>query len=229
MNRTQAYYNAYKGHREALRAAWTAYNNGVAALEQYKGSAGYADDVKALAVKRDDAVKAARAKYAKDFDGVLAGMRLSMDYMPMPTVTDEQMNALAVLKMRSKVTRGELEQAARAVADNPVALGVVYEVAESNGYHGLRGVVGGESIDSARRCIDSLEQAARELVALDKVDARKERGIQAMRDVRDTGSGLRSLRGYRVDCDIDNVTEAMAKFGSVRDLNSFETFVNREL
>lgn len=229
MNRTQAYFDAYRNHRNELRGAWAAYNKELTALEPYRGSAGYTGDVERLTKQRDEQVAQINTKYAKEFDGVLAGMRLSMDYMPMPTVTDEQMNALAVLKMRSKVTRGELEQAARAVADNPVALGVVYEVAENNGYHGLRGVVGGESIDSARRCIDSLEQAARELVALDKVDARKERGIQAMRDVRDTGSGIRSLRGYRVDCDIDNVTEAMAKFGSVRDLNSFETFVNREL
>lgn len=229
MDRIMAYFDAYKGHRAALRAAWADYNNGVAALEQYKGSAGYADNVKALAAKRDEAIQAARAKYAKDFDGTLAGMRLSMDYMPMPTVTDEQMNALAVLKMRSKVTQGELEQAARAVADNPVALGVVYEVAENNGYHGLRGVVGGESIDSARRCIDSLERTARELMALDRVDARKERGIQAMRNLHGGGSGINALRGFRVDCDIDNEAEAMAKFGSVRDVKSFASFVNREL
>lgn len=160
--------------------------------------------------------------------GIIAGMRLSLDMMPMPVVTDEQMNALAVLKMRSKVTQAELTQAARAVADNPVALGVVYEVAEQNGFSNLRGVIGGESIDSARKCVEKLTASARELLALNKADARKERGINAMRDINNGGSGIPALRGFSVDRDVSDVNEAMYVFGGVGDVGSFAEFVNRQ-
>lgn len=227
MDRLNAFFKTYSDHRAALRAAWAAYNKGVEALEPYKGSAGYADDLQALAVKRDAAVAAARATAAKDFDGILAGMRVSMDFMPLPEVTDQQMNALAVLKMRDKVTRDELTQAARAVADNPLALGVVYEAAEKAGYHSLRGVIGGESIDSARHCIETLTASARALCALDKVDAMRERGSKAMRDVHATGVGVHALRGNHVDKDFDNMPAAMAYFGDVGDVKSFSQFVNR--
>lgn len=229
MNRIQDYYNAYCGHRAALRAAWDAYNKGVQALEPYKGSAGYSDSVNQLRDKREAAITAARVKYANEFNSAVSGMRASIDGIVMPAVTDEQMNVLAVLKMRNKVTRDEVKQAARAVADNPVALGVVYEVAETNGFHSLRGVIGGESADSARRCIDKLAASARELIALDKVDARKERGINAMREISQGGSGVNALRGYRVDADIDSAGEAMHFFGDVEDITSFSGFVNRRL
>lgn len=229
MDRVGEYFKTYANHRAALRAAWSAYNDGMETIKAYKGSAGYDDRAKELAATRDAAVAAARATAAKDFDGILAGMRCSLDFMPMPVVTDEQMNALAVLKMRDKVTRGELEQAARAVADNPVALGVVYEVAEKNNYHNLRGVVGGESIDSTRRCIESLASSARALCALDKVDAMRERAERAMRSVHETGTGVNELRGNHVDRDLDNPQAAARFFGGVGDVSSFSEFVNREL
>lgn len=229
MNRTQAYFDAYRNHRNELRGAWAAYDKELTALEPYRGSAGYTGDVERLTKQRDEQVAQINTKYAKEFDGILAGMRLSVDMMPLPVTTDEQMNALAVLKMREKVTREELRQAARAVQGNALALGVVHEVAAKNGYRAVMNEFGGESVDSTKRCIDTLTKSARELVRLTKVDARVERGIAAMKAHGLNGSGVNELRGYRVDTDIDTVGELLGRFGNVHDIDGFSEMVNREL
>lgn len=228
IDRVSMYYKAYSAHRSALRAAWAAYDKGIAGLREYRGSSGYSDDVKRLADIRDEAVKAARSAAAKDFDGILAGMRLSVDNLPLPETSEAQMNALALLKMREKPTRDELIQAARAVSDNPLTLGVVHEVAEKAGFRGLSGIIGGESIDSTRACIDRLSRAAREICALDKVDAMRERGIRAQRAVHETGSGIKELRGNVVDKDFNDAASAVKYFGGVGDVRSFSNFVNTE-
>ena len=234
-DRTKAYFEAYKSHRAALAAICESYDKAMAALEKYKGSAGYTKDKKALEKTRDDAIAALTAEYSAKFTEIINGMIRSVDMVKLKAPTPEMLAILQTLKMRDKVEASELRQAARALRDNPLALAALDEIAEKSraaGVHGIEGGYrrdyGGETTTTVSESLKRLRDSAGRMLALRRPNSRIEMTSAAMRELRENGTTAKAMRAFLVDRDFDNENDAVSYFGGVRDIESFKSFVNND-
>ena len=227
-DRTKAYFDAYKGHRAALTAICETFDKAMKSIEQYKGSSGYTKEKKTLEATRDNAIKALNAEYSAKFSEIISGMRASVDMVKVKAPTADMLAILQALRMRKKVSKSELLQAARTLRDNPLALGALEEIANENNVGGILANFGGESTESVNAHIQSLQDMASRMMALKRPNSRREMAIAAGQANRDGNHGVSELRGFLVDRDFDAEDEAIRYFGGVNDLNRFRDFVNND-
>lgn len=234
-DRTKAYFDAYKGHRAALTAICETFDKAIKAIEPYKGSAGYTKDKKALEKTRDDAIKALTDEYSVKFTEIINGMIRSVDMVQLKAPTPDMLAILQTLKMRDKVEAGELNQAARALRDNPLALAALDEIADKYRAAGVPGIdagyrraYGGETTTTVSASIKRLKESASRMLALRRPNSRIAMTTAAMRELRDEGTTAKSMRAFLADRDFDNENEAVNYFGGVHDIESFKSFVNND-
>ena len=221
-NRTEHYYNAVQSYREGLRAIWADYDKAMQRIEAYKGSTGHDKEAKELENKRKEATAALQSEYRGKFDNILQGMRQSATTRPMVAPTQEQLALLQALKMRDKLTREELEQAARTLKDSPVSLSVLDEIATKNELLGLH--FGAESTSGILAAIDGLAESAKRICALDKCDSKAE--MVARKSIYSPDYDSNALYSFRVDTDFSNEAEALEFLGGIRNMQSFRDAVN---
>lgn len=104
--------------------------------EQYKGSSGYDAELKAAAEKREKAVNDARKAASAEIDSCLKLMRENIGKMPITPPTQEMVNVLQVLGMKSKITKQELDRAAQTMKGNALALSALNSIADQHFYYG---------------------------------------------------------------------------------------------
>ena len=109
------------------------YEKAFQALERFKGSQGYEDDVKSLQEKRDGELTALIEEYRPGFNTVFGGMMDAIGRRSVSAPTTDQVNLLNILKLKKKVTLEECQRIAEAVKDNPIAVSVVTEIAHDHG------------------------------------------------------------------------------------------------
>ena len=227
-DRTKAYFDAYKGHRAGLAAICETFDKAMKAIEPYKGSEGYIKDKKMLEKTRDDAIKTLNAQYGAKFDEIISGMAASVDMVKVKAPTADMLAILQALKMRKKVSKSELLQAARALRDNPLALGALDEIAKENTTGGILADFGGESTGSVNEHIQSLKNMAERMMGLRRPNSRRDMGSEAMREIAQGGAGINPMKSFIVDRDFESEDEAISYFGGVNDLSSFKSFVNND-
>ena len=221
-NRTEHYYNAVTEYRAALRAIWAKYDTAMQRIEAYKGSKGYDKDAAAIEKERKEATAALQSEYRDRFNNILEGMRQSATTRPMVAPTQEQLALLQALKMRDKVSRDELEQAAITLKESPVSLSVLAEIAEKNEVRGLH--FNGESTSSILEAVDGLAESAKRLCKLDKCDSKGEQAARA--SIYNPEHTTDALYSFRVDTDFDNEAACIEFMGGVRNMQSFRDAVN---
>lgn len=222
-NRTEHYYNACREYRAALREIWASYDKEMQRIEQYRGSKGYEKEAAELESKRKEAVSALQAEYRGRFNNILEGMRQSATSRPMTAPTQEELALLQALKMREKVSRDELEQAARTLKDSPVSLSVLNEIAAKSEVLGVHFT--NESTSSILEAVDGLAESAKRLCALDKCDSKQEQAARASKYSPDF-KGVDAFYSFRVDTDFDNEAACIEFMGGVRNMQSFRDAVN---
>ena len=220
--RTRNYFETVKSYREKLAAIWAEYEAGMQKIEAYKGSSGYEKDAGELESTRLEAIKATQKEYTTRFRGITNGMRMSAKSRSMETPTTEQLNLLTALKMRDNISRDELEQAGRTLKDSPVCLSVLDEIAAKMDLHTLH--FSAESTSSIMKHIDTLEESARRICALDKPNSRAEQAARA--SIYNPEWTANAFYSFRVDKDVDTEAEAMTTFGGVDDFGTFAQAVN---
>ena len=222
MSRTKTYFDTVSSFRESLRKINYDYEAGLSGIEKYKGSAAYTEELKKIDGKRREDVKQAQETAAQAFSKVLSEMREAATSRPMTAPTPETLGILQVLKMRSKISAEELQQAARSVGECPLALSVIDELARDHGHMGLH--FGQESTDSILKHIDSLSANARKIVRMEAVDRKKE----AVEASRPYSVNYRSdaLELFAVDRDFKSEQDALAWLGGVVDYDTFSKAVN---
>lgn len=109
------------------------YEKAFQALERFKGSQGYEDDVKSLQEKRDGELTALIKEYRPGFHTVFGGMMDAIGRRTVSAPTTDQVNLLNILKLKKKVTLEECQRIAESVKDNPIAVSVVTEIAHDHG------------------------------------------------------------------------------------------------
>ena len=102
-------------------------------LERFKGSEGYREERKKLTDKYESDISALIDEYRSGFRVIVGGMMDAIGRRSISAPTNEQINLLSVLKMKKKVTLEECERVAEAVKDNPIAVGVLSEIAHDHG------------------------------------------------------------------------------------------------
>lgn len=220
--RTRHFYEAACGYRKGLREAWSKYNEGMAKLEKFKGSAGYDEGAKRLENERKEAVKKLQAEYSHSFDSIIDGMRESAKNRPMTAPTVEELNLLTALKMREEITADELSAAAITLQNSPVALSVLDEIAKKQDIHGFH--CGVESTASILAKIDSLQEAAKRIVTLEKPDSRREQIARA--NIHNPEYSIDALYSFQYDRDFLSTNDCMAYCAGVENFESFSEAVN---
>lgn len=220
--RTKHYFDAVCGYRRGLREVWSKYNEAMAKLEKFKGSAGYDEDAKRLEDARKEAVRGLQAEYAHKFDVIIDGMRESAKNRPMTAPTAEELNLLTALKMREQITSDELSAAAITLQNSPVALSILDEIAKKQDIHGFH--CGTESTASILAKIDSLREAAKRIVTLEKPDSRRE--MVAKANIHNPDYTHDALYSFQYDRDFISANDCMAYCGGVNDMDSFSEAVN---
>lgn len=223
MTRCELYYAYVGDFRRELRAIWAEYESRMQALEKFKGSSGFEIERREAEEKRDLEIKNLQESYRKTFGGLIQRMRESAQNVSMLPPSQEQLAILSALKMRSKLSRDEIEQAARSLRGCPVALSVLDELAEANEIHGGYSAMSTKAILG---CIDSLAQSANRLCKLDKPDSRAEMIERASPySPNYQGLGVDSLYSFRVDYDPPTLQNCLTNFGDVP-AGSLEEFQN---
>lgn len=111
------------------------YEHGVETVEKFRGSRGFDEELKRLQEKRDADLTELQEKYRSSFWTIFGGMMDAIGRRSMTAPTNAQLNLLQTLKLKKKVTLEECQRIAEAVKDNPLALGVVTEIARDNNLH----------------------------------------------------------------------------------------------
>ena len=222
MSRTKSYYEAVASFRESLRRIETEHRAGLSRIEKYKGSAAYTEELSMLETKRKDAIKQAQETASRTFSKVLTEMREAATSRPMTAPTPEILSVLQVLKMRSKISADELQQAARTVGECPLALSVLDELAQDHGHMGLH--FGKESTDSILQHIDTLSRNAKKIISMEAVD-RKREAVEASRPYSPNYDPA-ALELISVDRDFNSEQDALAWLGGVVDYDTFSKAVN---
>lgn len=130
---TEAFYQKTKKYQDERRKIVLEYENQVKALERFKGSAGYQEDLQKLKEDHEAKLKQLRTESEGGLHVILGEMMDAIGRRSIEAPTADQLNLLTVLKMKNHVTDEDLERVARAVKDNPIALDVVKEIARDKG------------------------------------------------------------------------------------------------
>ncbi len=222
-DRTNQYHQTAKEYRSGLKALWETFNKKLAGLERYKGSIGYTDEVKKAEAERDTEIKALQADSFGRFNSIIKGMRESAKSRALIPPTQEQLSVLQVLKMREKISRDELEQAARTLKGNAAALSVLEEIALKQDIHGTGFEM--ESTSAIIKHIDSLEDSAKRLCKLNKPDSKQE--MIQRRDIHSPEWQTDALYSYRTDREFVSEADTISFMGNVNNLSEFQNAVNQ--
>lgn len=166
MKLSEQFHQTVQQYHTQLREITRQYENEMQGLQRFAGSAGYEEDVKSAQGERDKATAALRQEYGPRFDAILNSMAEAAKAQPMTAPTQEQLATLEVLKMRERLSRDELQKAMNTMADCPVALGVLRELAQKHEIMGMGVTVAGAMMDTdgALRAIDTMRRSCGKLL-----------------------------------------------------------------
>ena len=226
-NRTTWYFNDWCKYRNGLREIWKKYDQEAAQLEPHKGSRYYAESMEKLEKERQEAIQALRVEFRREFSVTIEGMRNSVLSRPAVPPSADQVAILSVLKMREKVSQEELEQAARALADNDLALATLEDISSSKG---VKLCLPTTKTALVLRHIDDLADSANRLLALEKADSRRAMMDAAHRDRWTKGvADPDAFYSYMQDEDVASENAVLSRFGFIKqeDIPAFQAAVNR--
>ncbi|RKM60498.1 hypothetical protein D6855_07215 [Butyrivibrio sp. CB08] len=224
MNRTKQFYDLTMKYRKGLNEINDKYDAELAKIDKYRGSAGYDKDRDSIEHRRKDAIAAFQNERLTAFLTIIDEMRKTAKSRTMTAPTSEELALLQALKMRDNIGKDELEQASRTLRNCPVGLSILDEIAKKNDVMGVR--FGAESTDSILNHINSLEESAKRLCALDRCDSRQEMLLR--RNIHGADYDPQALYSFAVDRDFISENDALTFMGGVTDLDSFRDAVNTE-
>lgn len=130
---TELYYTKMKAFQDKRVELTEAHDKKVTALERFKGSKGYDEEMKKENERFEAEMTALRDEYRPGLQTVFGGMMDAIGRRSVSAPTSDQVNLLNVLKMKKKVTLEECQRTAEAVKNNPIAVSVVTEIAHDHG------------------------------------------------------------------------------------------------
>lgn len=172
MTNTERYYNSILSFRKDLRELNDRYRPEYERLERFKDSAQYQNSKKIVDDRRERDLAALRHEYGDRLRSAVDAMERAYLQKPASAPTQEQLVILQALKLRDKVSRDKLRQAAVSMSGCPMAERALEEIARKNGvYLGLEQELSG---DTVRQNLSTLRRMSEAFVAhLDEPDSKK--------------------------------------------------------
>lgn len=130
---TELFYTKMKQFQDRRLDMTEEHDKAVKALERWKGSKGYEEELKKINDKFEADLTALRGEYRPSFRIILGGMTDAIGRRSISAPTTDQVNLLNLLKLKKKVTLEECQRIAESVKDNPIAVSVVTEIAHDHG------------------------------------------------------------------------------------------------
>lgn len=154
---TKTFYNLALEFQTKRTALLDEYEQKLEKLKPYDGSKGGARDIKAVNEDFRKRLTTLQEKYSNSLNTVLDGMENEVNKRGVKPVTDEQLRALKMLRMKKNVTREDLDRTAQTVADNPMAIDAVNEIAAE---HGVPASYTSKEMSNtaALKCIDGIRK-----------------------------------------------------------------------
>lgn len=129
MKNTELFYRKAKRFQDKRNEIDTKYEKDLQALEKYKGSSGYDEEVKEIRKKYEKDLQELIKESRPDFYTVLRSMSEKIEHRSIPAPSIDMINNLKLLEMKSHLTLEECSMIAESVKDNPIAVGVVSDIA----------------------------------------------------------------------------------------------------
>lgn len=132
MKNTELLYRKAKKYQDRRNEIKSKYHSEVEALERYKGSSGYDEELEQLQKNLDISLQNLKDECKPDMYTALKSMYAAVETVTIPSPTIEQINLLNMLKMKKKITEDDCLMVANSVKDNPIAVSIVSEIAHDN-------------------------------------------------------------------------------------------------
>jgi len=213
MTNTERYFNSIKCFRKDLSDLNAKYAPEYERLERFKDSASYASSKKAVDDRREKELSALRREYNDRLRSAVDAMEKTYMEKPTSAPTQEQLSVLQTLKLRDRVSRDELKQAANNMRGCPAAERVLEEIARKNDV--ILGLEQEICSDVVRRNLYSLRRSGEKLVShLDAPDSRK------------VHMNNRDWDMFRLDADPADETDCLRSFALCDDPAQLAAAVN---
>lgn len=150
------------------------YEKRLAELEPMRGSEYFTSETEAAVKARDETLTELQKDYREKFHDCLAEMRNVNGKRGVKAPSTEELNVLAVVKMRESITMHELDEIARSLSKNMMCLGVIQEIAHKHGIaRNYRSYYSGGDVpvETVDRALDMLESGLKDFVAHDTIRA----------------------------------------------------------
>ena len=166
LTNTEIFYKALRSFQDKRHELTQSHDEQIKQLEPLKNSKAYADRLKAINTAYSDELKAIQKTCRVSVNLALSEMVKCIDRQTTPPPTTEQIATLTVLNMRQDITQDELDRIANTMRDNPLAMGMLDEIAKKKGI--LKPYrADTTTIEQAKRLVKSLSQWASDFIKHD--------------------------------------------------------------
>lgn len=133
MKNTELLYRKAKKYQDRRNEIKDKYHSEVEALERYKGSSGYDEELEQLQKNLEISLQNLKDECKPDMYTALKSMYEALETVTISAPTIDQINLLNMLKMKNKITEDDCLMVANSVKDNPIAVSIVSEIAHDKG------------------------------------------------------------------------------------------------
>ena len=129
MKNTELFYRKAKKFQDKRAEIDAKYEKDLQDLKKYEGSSGYTEEVKEIRKKYEKDLQDLITESRPDFYTVLRSMSEKIEHRSIPAPSIDMINSLKLLEMKSHLTLEECSMIAESVKENPIAVGVVSDIA----------------------------------------------------------------------------------------------------
>lgn len=144
-------------------------------IEPTKGSSFYDEEAQKARNEMDDTLSRLKEYAAEDLNIILEDMRKQNNRRPMQAPTDAQVNIIRMLKMKTNVTRDDLNAAANACRDSGICLSTLDEIAHEKNVLGFSSLSYSDNSDlstsAVAKILDTLADMASDFILSDRARA----------------------------------------------------------
>ena len=168
MSNTDLFYETMKRFQDKRTKITEEYERDLGAVDKFRGSKGYKERLKELQDDYEAALIQIRCEAKTSLRVIIGSMMDAVGSRPMTAPTNEQVNLLNVLKMKRNVTLEQCQRTAEAVKDNPIAVGVVTEIAREHGImSNFDGLCSEMSSKQAFDIVEGMRRTAEDFLSFD--------------------------------------------------------------
>lgn len=132
MKLTDTYYARMKNYQSTRAELTEEHEKALQGIEPFKGSKGYTDKKRELDDDFSEKLTSLQDEYRQALNTIMDGMETNLKKRGIKPPTNDMLNLITMLKMKEHVSEDDLDRVAQMMDGNPIALGILSEMAKSN-------------------------------------------------------------------------------------------------